>query len=134
MDKFNLDERLEADTIFVADLSISRLLLFNDNKFPWVVLVPRRNNLVELNDLTVVEYRALQQEIYDLTGKLKTLFNADKMNIATLGNVVSQLHVHIIARYHNDCCWPGPVWGNFDKEEISKDRLADLVDRIRNVL
>jgi len=108
---FALDPRLEADTILLGDMALSRVLLMNDSRFPWLVLVPRRAGLVELTDLTPVERRALIEEATLAADRLKRLTSAKKINLGALGNIVSQLHVHVVARFETDAAWPGPVWG-----------------------
>jgi diadenosine tetraphosphate (Ap4A) HIT family hydrolase len=106
-----LDPRLAADTLAVGDLPLSRVLLMNDSRFPWLILVPRRAGLSEIHDLSRQE-RALMIEEAALAGeKLKNLTGAKKINIGALGNIVTQLHVHVVARFEGDAAWPGPVWG-----------------------
>jgi diadenosine tetraphosphate (Ap4A) HIT family hydrolase len=106
---FALHPRLTADTGFVADWPLCRVLLMNDVRFPWLVLVPRRD-AVELFDLTASEQQMLVAEASQAAKALKDWAGADKTNIAALGNVVPQLHVHVIARKHTDAAWPSPVW------------------------
>lgn len=109
---FELDSRLHNDTYFVCDLALSRVLLMNDNQFPWLILVPRKNGLAEIIDLSDEEQVVLLKESALVSRVMQTLFTPDKLNIGALGNVVRQLHVHHIARYENDIAWPKPVWGN----------------------
>ena len=99
---FQLDPKLQADTFLIKDLKMSRLLLMNDANYPWLILVPRKANLVEITDLAMDEQIAVLQEINLVAEILKKSFKADKLNIANLGNVVSQLHIHVIARFKND--------------------------------
>ncbi|HEX3944988.1 MAG TPA: HIT domain-containing protein [Rhizomicrobium sp.] len=108
---FELHPRLEDDTIFVADWPLSRVLLMNDRRFPWLVMVPRREDLRELHDLLPEDGATLMQEVARASRTLKMLTSAAKMNIGALGNLVPQLHIHIIARALDDAAWPGPVWG-----------------------
>jgi diadenosine tetraphosphate (Ap4A) HIT family hydrolase len=108
---FALDPRLEADTIPLGDMALCRVLLMNDSRFPWLILVPRRAGLVEITDLTPFERRALIEEAALAADRLKLLTGAKKINIGALGNVVSQLHVHVVARFESDAAWPGAVWG-----------------------
>lgn len=108
---FMLDPRLVADTCVVGDLELSRVLLMNDARFPWLILVPRRAGLRELIELPRAEQQTLLDEINRCARVLQALEKPDKLNIAALGNVVAQLHVHVIARYANDAAWPRPVWG-----------------------
>lgn len=108
---FALDPRLEQDTLLLGDFSLSRLLLMNDARYPWFILVPRREDVTELFQLDVDDRQALWREATLLAEVLKDTFRADKMNVANLGNVVSQLHMHVIVRRRGDDAWPGPVWG-----------------------
>jgi len=109
-DRFSLDERLAADTHRVGDLALSRVLLFDDARFPWLVLVPRQPDLCDLIDLSHEDQHLLLDEVDRCARVLHALDQPDKLNIAALGNVVSQLHVHVIARYRVDAAWPRPVW------------------------
>jgi len=111
MSGFEIDARLIADTRVVGDLELSRVLLMNDARFPWLILVPRRRGMRELIDLAVDEQHMLLHEIGRCAATLRALDNPDKLNIAALGNIVAQLHVHVIARYATDAAWPRPVWG-----------------------
>ena len=108
---FELDKRLAADSFVIADLDLCRLLLMNDSRYPWLVLVPRLHGLVELTDLDRARQHQLLDEIHRADTALRQLGSFDKLNVAALGNVVSQLHVHVIARRIGDDAWPAPVWG-----------------------
>lgn len=108
---FELDEQLRNDTIPVGELSLSLLLLMDDRRFPWAILVPQRENLVDLHDMTPADRSRLFEEAARVSAALKKLAGATKTNVAALGNVVSQLHVHVIARQKDDDAWPRPVWG-----------------------
>ncbi len=108
---FSLDARLSSDTDFVGDLPLCRLLLMNDSRWPWLVLVPRRDNLAELSDLEAVDRIRLIEEAVQIADWLKTHTRAEKINLGALGNIVRQLHVHVVARSAGDPGWPGPVWG-----------------------
>ena len=112
MATFELDPRLEADTLPLADLPLCRALLMNDARYPWVVLVPRVASVSEVFELSQAEQAQLWQEATQLGAAMKEAFQGDKLNIATLGNVVSQLHIHLVVRYNDDASWPAPVWGN----------------------
>jgi diadenosine tetraphosphate (Ap4A) HIT family hydrolase len=119
---FVLDERLAGDTLVIGDLALSRALLMNDARWSWLILVPRREGLVELTDLEAADRARLIEEAA-LAGRfLKTHAKADKINVGALGNVVRQLHLHVVARFVGDPAWPGPVWGlgaatNYDEAE-----------------
>jgi len=109
---FSLDSRLHNDTFFVCDLSLCRVLLMNDRQFPWLILVPMKNDIAEIIDLTEKEQITLLKESALASKAMMNLFSPLKLNVAALGNVVRQLHVHHVARFDTDCAWPKPVWGN----------------------
>ncbi|SER85031.1 Diadenosine tetraphosphate (Ap4A) hydrolase [Vreelandella subterranea] len=119
MTPFLLDERLANDTQPLADLPLCRALLMLDARYPWVVLVPRHAALSEVFELTPDDQQQLWREAGQLGRAMKAAFNGDKLNIATLGNVVSQLHVHVVIRRHDDDAWPAPVWGHGIAEPYS---------------
>ncbi len=126
---FILHPRLEADTNTLCQWPLSQVLLMNDRRFPWVILVPRRENLVELFDLSADDQQQFTLESVTLARSLKHHFQAHKMNIAALGNQVTQLHIHYIARFTNDVAWPGPVWNSgtterYEPSELAKQALA----------
>lgn len=108
---WSLHPQLEKDTINIGDLPLSRVLVIKDANYPWLLLVPRRPETMEIIDLNEVEQAQLTTEINRVAVALKAITKADKLNIAALGNVVPQLHVHIIARRKTDAAWPRPVWG-----------------------
>jgi diadenosine tetraphosphate (Ap4A) HIT family hydrolase len=108
---WSLHPQLEKDTINIGDLPLSRVLVINDANYPWLLLVPRRTGAIEIVDLDEVAQAQLMTEINRVARALQDLTKPDKLNIAALGNVVPQLHVHIIARRRNDAAWPRPVWG-----------------------
>ncbi len=127
---FTLHSQLAADTVEVCDLSLAKVLLMNDSTYPWVILVPRQPNLREMHDLEPADQQALMQEITHVSKAMQAHFKADKMNVAALGNMVPQLHVHIIARFEDDAAWPGLVWGKVPskpyRQEVAADLCADL--------
>lgn len=108
---FKLDSRLNADSDFVMDLPVSELRLMNNRAFPWLILVPRIPDSVELTSVPIEEQQKILLEVNWAGLALKEITSMDKLNIATLGNVVSQLHIHVIARNSQDVAWPKPVWG-----------------------
>ena len=108
---FSLHPQLAADTTPVGDLPLSRVLLSNDANYPWLILVPRQPGLVEIIDLAQSDQVRLMGEIAQAAQALKRVTECEKLNIAAIGNVVPQLHVHVIARRHSDAAWPKPVWG-----------------------
>ena len=109
---FILDPRLDADTRLAASLALCDVRLMNDARYPWLVLVPRRAGLVEVADLHEDEQAVLWQEVNRAAAALRAVAPCDKLNLGALGNVVRQLHVHVVARVEGDTAWPGPVWGH----------------------
>jgi diadenosine tetraphosphate (Ap4A) HIT family hydrolase len=109
---FELDARLAGDTFLVGDLELCRVLLMNDARYPWLILVPRHAGIVELTDLDARDRARLIEEAHAAAAFLRLSERPDKINIATLGNVVRQFHLHVVARRLGDPAWPGPVWGH----------------------
>lgn len=131
---FTLDQRLQQDTLLLGDLPLCRLLLMNDANYPWFILVPRRDEVSELFQLDAQEQQQLWRESTELAEVLKDTFKADKMNVATLGNVVSQLHMHVIVRRKDDPAWPAPVWGKHPAKPYSDEQVAALRSKLRMAL
>ncbi|PKQ42400.1 HIT family protein [Pseudomonas sp. YY-1] len=131
---FALDSRLQQDCLVIGDFPLCRLLLMNDSNYPWFILVPRREEVSELFQLDADDQRQLWQETTLLAETLKDIFAADKMNVATLGNVVSQLHMHVIVRRLEDASWPAPVWGRHPAQPYSEQQAGQVVDKLRSVL
>lgn len=134
MADFYLHRNLAADTFIIGEMRLSMALLMNDRRFPWLILVPRLNGAVELIDLPSEEQAQLLTEINMAARALRTLFSPDKLNIAALGNVTPQLHVHVIARFRRDAAWPGPVWGVGQAEAYDQQEARDLVDRLSKII
>jgi diadenosine tetraphosphate (Ap4A) HIT family hydrolase len=109
---FALDPRLAVDTLPVARLVLSDLRLMNDRRFPWLILVPRRTGMSEILDLAEADRAALFDETVRVSEALRSATACDKLNVGALGNIVRQLHVHVVARFTGDAAWPGPVWGS----------------------
>ncbi|MEB0043125.1 MULTISPECIES: HIT domain-containing protein [unclassified Pseudomonas] len=131
---FVLDPRLAQDTVAIGDFPLCRLLLSNDSNYPWFILVPRRPGISELFQLEASDQLQLWQEATVLAQLLNESFSADKLNVAALGNVVSQLHVHVVVRFRNDAAWPAPVWGKHPAKPYSREELAAVRHRLRDVL
>ncbi len=131
---FILDPKLQSDTFFIQDLKISRVLLMNDSNYPWLILVPHKPDLMELTDLSFFEQTELLHEINIVAKILQENFGAEKLNIAALGNVVKQLHIHVIARKKNDITFPKPVWGNAPAKPYSNKEAQDLIQKIKSLL
>lgn len=126
---FELDSRLAADTIPVGDLSLSSVLLLNDARFPWFVLVPRIAGASELTDLSDEQAARLMQEIRIATRVMTALSRPDKVNVGALGNIVTQLHIHVIGRFRSDPAWPGPVWGYGTRTPYPAHAATALIER-----
>ena len=133
-DQFELDRRLAADTLLAGETQLSQVLLMNDARYPWLILVPRRSDVTEPFQLSEADQAQLWQESMRLGEAMKAHFAADKLNIAALGNQVAQLHVHHIARFHTDDAWPGPVWGVGSAVPYSGTALDTLVRELRSLL
>ena len=131
--KFLLDEKLTKDSFFITDLTLSQVRLIDNANYPWVILVPKLPKIVEITDLSTEQYQLFNLEILAVANAMQHLFLPDKLNLATLGNQVSQLHYHVVVRYKDDECFPKPVWG---QEQLAYDlSKADvLVDNIKNKL
>ncbi len=131
MSGFALHPRLAADTHPVAKLALCQVLLAKDARFPWLILVPQRAGLSELTDLDCAERGLLFDEIAAASGALRRLFAPDRINVAAIGNIVAQLHIHVVARTRSDPAWPGPVWGHGAatayKQSVLEQRIADLL-------
>ena len=133
-DPFQLDPRLAADTFLVGETPLSQVLLMNDARYPWLILVPRRSDVTEPFELSEADQAQLWQESMRLGEAMKAHFAADKLNIAALGNQVAQLHVHHIARFHADDAWPGPVWGIGSAVPYRNTGLDALMEDLRSLL
>lgn len=131
---FELHERLAADTAMVTDWPLCRVLLMNDQTYPWLILVPRRKDAVELHDLCRSDRAELMEEVAKAGDALKSLTGADKINVGALGNVVPQLHVHVIGRFRSDAVWPRPVWGAMPAQPYSSLELQMSLRELRAVL
>lgn len=131
---FTLDPRLAADTFAVADLPLSTLLLMNDIRFPWTVLVPRIEGAVEIVDLAAADRTRLMEEVARVSAALRTVSKPDKLNVGALGNMVPQLHVHVVGRFRGDAAWPGPVWGSGASSPYLHADRDRMLTRLRAVL
>jgi diadenosine tetraphosphate (Ap4A) HIT family hydrolase len=135
MTAFELDKRLEGDSVPVCELPLSAVRLMNERSWPWLILVPRRPGLAELIDLDADGRARLMEEIACAAEVLRTLYRPDKLNVAALGNVVHQLHVHVIARLRTDPAWPRPIWNVKPKmEPYEPAALSTEVGRIAAAL
>jgi diadenosine tetraphosphate (Ap4A) HIT family hydrolase len=130
---FALDPRLAADTVAVAALPLCAVRLMNDRRFPWIILVPQRPGAREILDLDAADRGRLIEEIAMVSAALRDEYRPLKLNVAALGNVVAQLHVHVVARFEDDAAWPKPIWGT-PAVPYDADALARRVDAIRGRL
>ncbi|MBV9558505.1 MAG: HIT domain-containing protein [Pseudolabrys sp.] len=133
-ESFKLDAQLDRDTIAVGDLALSHVLLVEDSNYRWLILVPRRPAVTELIDLSAADRAVLMEEIAIVSRVLRDVAGCDKLNVAALGNVVAQLHVHIIARRKADPAWPKPVWGVVPARPYAPDTRAALLKSLREQL
>jgi diadenosine tetraphosphate (Ap4A) HIT family hydrolase len=127
---FTLHPQLSNDCIVLVDLPLSRLLLCNDSTFPWFILVPRLSDVQDIYQLGWQDQQQLLNESSLLSELLILEFNGDKMNVAALGNVVPQLHVHHIVRFKDDPCWPKPIWGQLPLKPYKEAELATIQQRL----
>ena len=131
---FELHPQLNQDCIEIGRFELCRLLLMNDSQYPWFILVPERPNLSEIHQLTREDRYQLMDESCYLAENLAVLFTADKMNIAAIGNMVPQLHIHHIVRYRSDIAWPGPIWGKFDPIPYTKPEIGNTLELLEPVI
>lgn len=131
---FRLDPQLANDCIEVGDFPLCRLLLMNDARYPWCILVPRVAEVTEVFQLDEADQQRLWAESAVLSRLLHRAFAADKINVAALGNLVSQLHVHHVVRYHADAAWPAPVWGRLPAQAYSEVQLRERLQYLREML
>ncbi|EFG37032.1 hypothetical protein BAZG_00345 [Brucella sp. NVSL 07-0026] len=134
MEQFVLDKRLHADTFYVARLGLCELRLMNDRRWPWLILVPPRPGLTEIHQMTPLDQTMLTFEAGIVAHALKTVTACQKINTGALGNVVRQLHVHVIARNEGDAGWPGPVWGHGVRETYDEKDAQKLIAEVRAAL
>jgi diadenosine tetraphosphate (Ap4A) HIT family hydrolase len=127
---FTLHPQLQKDCLHLHDLELCRLLLMNDSRYPWFILVPRREEITEIYQLAEVDQAQLMRESSRLAAVLVDAFGPDKLNIAAIGNLVPQLHVHHVVRYTSDAAWPAPVWGKLPAMAYDETGL----DRVKNTL
>jgi diadenosine tetraphosphate (Ap4A) HIT family hydrolase len=131
---WSLHPQLARDTAPVGDLALTRVLAMNDANYPWVILVPRRGGVVEIVDLDEADRTRLMAEIAQVSAALKQLTACDKLNVAAIGNIVPQLHIHVVARRTNDAAWPKPVWGAVPARPYAAGELDVFVAALRRGL
>ena len=130
---FKLSSILEQDSIFITKFELCQLRLMNNSDFPWVILVPEKNDIVEIMDLKANEFNKLNSEILQVAKIIKSVFNPDKLNVATLGNIVPQMHIHIVARFKNDKLFPKTVWGH-EFNRYSLDKSQEVVHSLKTTI
>ncbi len=133
---FQLHPRLQQDSIAIGQFTLCRLFLINDRQYPWFVLVPEKTDITEIYQLSEQDQQQLQQESSVLAKTLAKIYQADKMNIAAIGNLVPQLHIHHIVRFKHDIAWPAPVWGKFDAIPYTEEQInrikTQLYKKLKN--
>ena len=132
MTDFSVDPVITSLTVELADWPLSRLFLYNDSRYHWGLLVPCRGGIVEIADLSPDDQDQLMHEIVKLSSLVRALPGVEKLNVGALGNMVAQLHVHVIGRRKGDPAWPGPVWGHSDPLPWSDPEHAPLSIAVRN--
>ncbi len=130
---FQLDYRLADSSIFIEEWDLCRVALKNDKTWPWLYLVPRRNDIREICDLTAADQEQLMREISTASRALQEIYSPDKINVAALGNMVPQLHVHVFARFRNDPAWPKPVWAvQLDEISYTDPEIKTGIEKLKN--
>lgn len=131
---FELHPRLKEDCFEVGRFELCLLLLMNDANYPWFILVPQREGVTEIHDLSEEDQQQLMRESSYLSLKASEAFSADKMNAAALGNMVPQLHLHHIVRYRDDIAWPGPVWGAHRAKPYGNVERDEVLSKLREII
>jgi diadenosine tetraphosphate (Ap4A) HIT family hydrolase len=131
---FQLHPRLKQDCIIIGRFDLCQLLMMNDSQYPWFILVPEKANITEIYQLGKADQHTLTQESSYLAENLATLYKADKMNIAAIGNLVPQLHIHHVVRYQIDQAWPAPIWGKFAAVPYTPEQMTDNIGRVKEQL
>jgi hypothetical protein len=130
MSTFTLMPIFDANTFLLRDLPLSQLRLENNSQLPWFLLVPKRPNLTELFQLNPADQMQVMKEIVQTSNMLRALFAPDKINVATIGNMVPQMHIHVVGRYKNDPAWPKPVWGNLQPLPYAPQAVDDIKAKV----
>jgi diadenosine tetraphosphate (Ap4A) HIT family hydrolase len=131
---FELNGRLADDTVLVGEFELCQLLIHRDANYPWFILVPKRAKVTEVYHLSEQDRMQLMKESCMLAEALVDVFSPDKINIATLGNMVPQLHIHHVARYTTDVAWPNPIWGAMSAKDYPQTELEHRIESVANVL
>ena len=131
---FTLHPTLARDTVEIARLTLCRVLLMRDKRFPWLILVPDREAAREIHELPSEDRARLIEEIALAGAALERLFRPEKLNVGALGNIVPQLHIHVVARFKEDAAWPGPVWGSGAAIPYGEEELEEIRERLASAL
>jgi len=131
MTDFAVDPVIQKLTLHLADWPLSRVFLYNDSRYHWGLLVPRRAGAIEMCDLSAADQQQLMAEIVQLSNLIRPLPGVEKLNVGNLGNMVPQLHIHVIGRRKGDPAWPGPVWGHSDPQPWPDPAAAPLAQVVR---
>ena len=131
---FTLDPTLEKDTVEIKRLGVCRVLLMRDKTYPWIIMVPAIPGLRDFDDLSPTHRTAVTTEMDQVSKALKSVCQPYKINVAALGNVVEQLHIHVIARFQDDAAWPGPVWGAHPPIDYDEEKRSELISKIKSAL
>ncbi|UOA08363.1 HIT domain-containing protein [Methylobacter sp. S3L5C] len=131
---FELHPRLKQDCIAIGRFELCQLLMMNDSQYPWFILVPEKAGIKEVYQLGKAEQNMLIEESSTLAENLAILYGADKMNIAAIGNMVPQLHIHHVVRYQTDIAWPAPIWGKFAAVPYTDQQITDNMELVKKQL
>ena len=134
MSEFELDGRIARDSDLIATLDLCQLRIQNDSRWPWLVMVPQRADMTEIFELSEADQALLSAEVNHVAATLKDITGATKINVGALGNIVRQLHVHVIARFEGDANWPGPIWGYGSAEPYDGEKRQALMNRLMEKL
>jgi diadenosine tetraphosphate (Ap4A) HIT family hydrolase len=134
LSEFELDGRIARDSDLIATLDLCQLRIQNDSRWPWLVMVPQRADMTEIFELSEADQAHLAAEVNQVAAALKEITGATKINVGALGNIVRQLHVHVIARFEGDANWPGPIWGYGSAEPYDGEKMQALMNRLMEKL
>ncbi|KQQ38579.1 diadenosine tetraphosphate hydrolase [Rhizobium sp. Leaf306] len=134
MSEFELDGRIARDSDLIATLDLCQLRIQNDSRWPWLVMVPQRADMTEIFELSEADQALLSAEVNHVAAALNAITGATKINVGALGNIVRQLHVHVIARFEGDANWPGPIWGYGSAEPYDGEKMQALMNRLMEKL
>ena len=128
---FKLNDRLHNDTIEICDLSLCKVLLMNDSNYPWLILVPQINDLTEFHHIPVERQMDVMNDISIASNVMEKLHQPVSLNVAALGNVVTQLHIHVVARFKEDATWPGPIWGQVPVKPYTEEEITKISQKLK---